>query len=69
MYKEQYSGIEKFELDPRKAAGECQCCAWPQDTKEVHNTLDCFGWLRKDKGTAPFPKATTYQISKSDLGI
>jgi hypothetical protein len=51
----QTEGIEGSELRRRKAAGECQRCAWPQDRKGSHKTLDCFRWKKLDKGTAPFP--------------
>jgi len=52
----QTEGIDGSEIRRRKAAGECQCCAWPQDRKGSHKTLDCFHWKRLEKGTAPFPK-------------
>ena len=63
-YAEQTDGIEKSELDRRKAAGECQRCAWPGDRKGAHKTMDCFRWARKEIGTAPFPKAKDYQKLK-----
>ena len=63
-YAEQTEGIEKSELDRRKAAGECQRCAWPGDRKGAHKTMDCFRWARKETGTAPFPKAKDYQKLK-----
>jgi len=63
-YAEQTEGIEKSELDRRKAAGECQRCAWPGDRKGAHKTMDCFRWARKEVGTAPFPKAKEYQKLK-----
>jgi hypothetical protein len=56
----QTEGIEGSELRRRKAAGECQRCAWPQDRKGSHKTLDCIRWKRVEKGTAPFPKNTRY---------
>jgi hypothetical protein len=49
-------GIDGSELRRRKAAGECQRCAWPRDRKGSQKTLDCFRWKRLEKGTAPFPK-------------
>jgi hypothetical protein len=55
-YGTQTEGIEGSELRRRKAAGECQRCAWPQDRRGSHKTLDCFRWARLEKGTAPFPK-------------
>jgi hypothetical protein len=55
----QTEGIEGSELRQRKAAGEGQHCAWPQDRKGSHKTLDCFRWKRLEKGTAPFPKKKT----------
>jgi hypothetical protein len=63
-YAEQTEGIDKSELDRRKAAGECQRCAWPGDRKGAHKTMDCFRWARKEVGTAPFPKAKEYQKFK-----
>ena len=63
-YAEQTEGIDKSELDRRKAAGECQRCAWPGDRKGAHKTMDCFRWARKEIGTAPFPKAKDYQKLK-----
>jgi len=63
-YAEQTEGIEKSELDRRKAAGECQRCAWPIDRKGAHETMDCFRWARKETGTAPFPKDKEYQKLK-----
>jgi hypothetical protein len=56
----QTEGIDGSELRRRKAAGECQRCAWPQDRKGSHKTLDCFRWKRVEKGTAPFPKKKNY---------
>jgi len=56
-YKDQVKGIDKSELARRQAAGECQRCAWPEDRRGAHQTLDCFRWLRKEKGTTPFTKA------------
>jgi hypothetical protein len=64
IYAEQTEGIDKSELDRRKAAGECQRCAWPGDRKGAHITMDCFRWAKKDVGTAPFPKAKEYQKLK-----
>jgi hypothetical protein len=63
-YPEQTEGIDKSELDRRKAAGECQRCAWPGDRKGAHKTMDCFRWAKKDVGTAPFPKAKEYHKLK-----
>ena len=56
----QTEGIDGQELRRRKTAGECQCCAWPQDRKGSHKTIDCFRWKRLEKGTAPFPKNKRY---------
>ena len=39
-------GIDRSELLLRKAAGECQRGAWPQDSKGSHKTLDCLRWKR-----------------------
>jgi hypothetical protein len=60
-HAEQTEGIEKSELDRRKAAGECQRCAWPGDRKGAHKTMHCVRWAKKEVGTAPFPKAKEYQ--------
>jgi hypothetical protein len=51
----QTEGIDGNELRRRKSAGECQRCAWPQDRKGNHKTLDCYRWKRVEKGIAPFP--------------
>jgi len=51
----QTQGIDGSELRRWKAAGECQCCARPQDRKGGHKTLDCHREIRKKKGTADFP--------------
>jgi hypothetical protein len=56
----QTEGIDGSELRRRKAAGECQRCAWPPDRKGIHKTLDCFRQKRVEKGTAPFPKRKQY---------
>jgi hypothetical protein len=40
----QTEGIDGSELRRRKAAGECQRCAWPRDRKGSHKTLDYFRW-------------------------
>lgn len=61
---EQTKGIKKSELDRRKAAGECQRCAWPADQKGAHKTINCFRWARKETGMVPFPKAKEYQKLK-----
>jgi hypothetical protein len=58
----QTQRIEGSELRRRKAAGECQRCAWPRDRKGSHKTLDCFRWKRLINGTAPFPKQGTIRI-------
>jgi len=63
-YAEQTDGIDKSELDRRKAAGECQRCAWPGDRKGAHKTMDCYRWKRVEKGTAPFSKPKAYQQLK-----
>ena len=56
----QTEGTDGNELRRQKAAGECQRCAWPQDKKGSHKTLDCFRWKRLEKGTAPFLKKKLY---------
>jgi len=55
-YKVQTEGMDSSELSRRKAAGECQRCAWPTDRKGAHKTTECFRWKRVEKGTTPFPK-------------
>jgi hypothetical protein len=60
-FRTQTEGINGGELRRRKAAGECQRCAWPQDRKGSHKTLDCFRWKRIEKGTAPFPPKQNYK--------
>jgi hypothetical protein len=63
----QTEGIDSNDLHHSKAAGECQCCAWPQDRKGCHKTQDCFRWKMLEKGTAPFPGNKQYNQDK-DLG-
>jgi hypothetical protein len=59
-YAEQMEGIDISELDKRKAAGECQRCAWPGDRKGAPKAMDCFRWARKEVGMALFPKVKKY---------
>jgi len=54
--KSQIGGINRSEVKRRKAAGECQHCAWPRDEKRSHSVLDCIRRKRFAKGTAQFPK-------------
>jgi len=63
-YAEQTEGIDKSELDRRKAAGECQRYAWPADRKRAHKMMDCFRWPKKQVRTASFPKTKEYQKLK-----
>jgi hypothetical protein len=56
----QTEGIDRSEIRRRKAAGECQRCDWPRDRKGSHKTIDCFRWIRLEKGTAPCPKNKQY---------
>jgi hypothetical protein len=49
-------GIDLHELERRKSAGECLCCAWPSDRKGAHRVKDCIQPIRLDKGTASHPK-------------
>jgi len=60
----QTEGIDGSELRRRKAAGECQRFAWPQERKGSHKTLECFRWKPLEKGTAPFPKK---RINKNSI--
>ena len=63
-YKDQVKGLNRTELAQRKAPGDCQHGAWPGDRKGAHRTLDCYRWLRKETGTAPFPKSQRDQQCK-----
>jgi len=54
--KTQTEGIELSEFYRRKAAGECQHCAWPQDRKGGYETSDCFRRNRLENQIAPVPK-------------
>jgi hypothetical protein len=56
----QTEGIDGSELRRRKAAGECQRCAWPLDRKGGHKTIDCFRWKKLERRTAPFQKKKKY---------
>jgi hypothetical protein len=67
IFSTQTEGIDGNELRRRKAAGECQRCAWPRDRKGSHKNLDCFRWKRLENGTAPFPKKKVYD-KEEDLG-
>jgi hypothetical protein len=59
-FRTQTEGIDGNKLRRRKAAGDCQSSAWPQDRKGSHKTLDCFRWKRIENGTAPVPKMKRY---------
>jgi hypothetical protein len=65
-YGTQAKGIDGTELRRRKAAGECQCCAWPKNRKGAHKTLECYRWAGKDKGTGPLPRAKHYQRLRTE---
>jgi hypothetical protein len=52
----QTEGIDGSELRRRKAAGECQRCAWSPYWKGSHTALNCKRRKRVEKGTAPTPK-------------
>jgi hypothetical protein len=60
IFRTQTEGIDGSEWRRRKAAGECQRCAWPQDRNGSHKTIDCFRWKWLEKGTAPIPKNKRY---------
>lgn len=64
LYANETVAMDKSEWDRRKAAGECQTCAWPADRNRAHKTIDCLRLARKEVGTAPFPKAKEYQKLK-----
>jgi len=55
-FETQTEGIAGSELRRRKAAGECQRCAWPPDRKGSYKTIDCYRLKKSEKGTALFPK-------------
>jgi len=57
----QTAGIDKAELDWRIMSLEWMGCTWPADRKGSHKTMDCFEWIWKENGTAPFPKPKEYQ--------
>jgi hypothetical protein len=54
-------GIEKAEIQRRKATGECLRCAWPADRKGTHQVKDCRRPAKLDKGTALFSKVKADQ--------
>lgn len=64
MYTAQTEGIDKAELDQRKAAQESQPRAGPAHHKAAHQTMDCYRWKSIEQGTAPFPNAEEYQRIK-----
>jgi len=49
-------GIDRTEIDRRKAAGECLRCAWPGDRKGAHQIKTCHREIRLEKGTATTKK-------------
>jgi hypothetical protein len=55
------AGINKAEIQRRKSAGECLCCAWPSHRKGTHRVKDCIRPIKLDKGTASYPRAKVYQ--------
>ena len=55
-FSTQMEGIDGSELRRRKAVGECQGCAFPNDREGSHKTMDYFRRKRLEKGTAPPPK-------------
>ena len=60
-------GIAFNEIDRRKSAGECLRCAWPSDRKGTHWVKDCIRPVKRDKGTASYPKANIrYQQEPSE---
>jgi hypothetical protein len=56
----QTDGIDRSELRPRTAAGECQRCVWPQDRQGSYKTIDRFRWKRLENGTAPIPQKKSF---------
>jgi len=56
-------GIDKSELQRRKAAGECLHCAWPSDKKGNHQVKDCRRQIKLDKGTVGIASKGSYQKS------
>jgi hypothetical protein len=53
-------GIEETEIQRRKQAAECLCCAWPADRKGAHRVKDCHRPIKLDKGTACYPRGKKY---------
>jgi hypothetical protein len=49
----QTQGIDDSELRRRKAAGECQRCAWPGNKKGSQRAIDCIREKRLEEGTGP----------------
>ena len=54
-------GVNKTEIQRRKASGECLRCAWPSDRKGFHYVKDCRRPIKLDKGTAYFREKGKYQ--------
>jgi hypothetical protein len=48
----QTEGIDGLELERRKAAPDCQHCAWPRDRKGSQKTFDCFRWKKIREGNS-----------------
>jgi hypothetical protein len=65
-YKEQTNRIPKSKLNQGKASNERHRCAWPDESKGGHNTLDWFWKIQTGKGTAPFPPARKYINKQKD---
>lgn len=57
-------GVPEDELTRTRNAKECMRSAWPALRKGYHKTMDCFGAVKTDSGTASFPKAKEYQKTK-----
>jgi len=55
-YGTQIKVIDASELRRTKAAEQCQHCVGPQDQKGSYETIDCFQWIRLEKGPARFSK-------------
>jgi hypothetical protein len=63
-FKQLTEGIENSELARRRAAKECQRCAWPADRKGNHNTMKCIRDIKLSKGTADYGHPKQYQKMK-----
>jgi len=59
-FSSQTQGIDGSELPRWRTAGECECCAWPEDLIGGHGTIDCCLVIRKKIGTAHIPQQKSH---------